>query len=291
VAAPWRLLETIERFRCTLAWLPNFALQHIVNTLPDDRRFDLSSMRAIVSCSEMCRPETFERFAEALASHGFRPEQLAASYGMAETVMGVTQTPPGRAPRVVERDGVRRLSCGPFLDGVGARISSEGEIEIDTRGDTVFRGYFQNAAASQEVLDDGWYRTGDLGFIQDGELFLTGRIKDVLIVHGRNYYAHDIEAIAGSVAGIKPGRAVVFAIENADVGSEDAVCIAETPASRAGHAALQRAVKQAVFDRLGLTLRTVSLVEPGWIVKTTSGKISRAENRDRWLTRTAGPNP
>ncbi|MCC2654981.1 MAG: hypothetical protein K0Q76_89 [Panacagrimonas sp.] len=289
VTRPWRLLETIEHFRCTIAWLPNFALQHIVNTLPEDRRFELSSMRAFVSSSEVCRPETFERFATALAPHGLRPDQLATSYGMAETVMAVTQSPPGRAPRVVERDGVRRLSCGPLLDGVGARVSASGEIEIDTRGNTAFSGYFHNPAASDETLSGHWYRTGDLGFIDDGELFVTGRIKDVLVVHGRNYYAHDIEAIVGAVPGIKPGRAVVFAVENPEVGSEDAICVAESTAAHDERGALQRAVKQAVFDRLGLTLRTVAPVEPGWIVKTTSGKMSRAENRTRWLARSAGP--
>lgn len=283
VAEPWRLLEMIGRFRCTLAWLPNFALQHIVNTLPSDRRFDLSSMRAIVSSSEMCRPETFERFTDALAPHGLRPEQLAASYGMAETVMAVTQTPPGRLPRVVTRDGVRRMSCGPFLEGVGARISTDGEIEIDTRGSTVFSGYFQNPEGSAAALNGGWYRTGDLGFVDDGELFVTGRVKDVLIVHGRNYYAHDIETLAGGIPGIKPGRVVVFAVENRDVGSEEAICVAETTVPKHEHAALRRTVKQAVFDHLGLTLRTVTLVGAGWIVKTTSGKMSRAENRARWL--------
>ena len=106
----------------------------------------------------------------------------------------------------------------------------------------------------------------------------------MLIVHGRNYYAHDIEAIVSGVAHVKPGRAVVFSVEDADSGSEEAVVLLETEqSSPTDHRALQRAVKAAIFDRMELTVRSVVVVAPGSLVKTTSGKLSRAQNKARHL--------
>ena len=316
VAKPWSLLEAIETYQARFAWQPNFAFHHIVRTLPDDRVFKLGGMRAFVNCSEACRPDTLEQFAEAMRAHGVRREQLQVSYGMAEAVFAVTQTELGQPPRAVAVD--RRLletsrivravdgahgndrqsflSCGKIVGDLDVRIvpldntpgattddadeNRAGEIEV--RGGHLFSGYFRNKAASEAAIAGGWYRTGDLGFIHEGELFVCGRKKEMLIVHGRNYYAHDIEAIVSGVAHVKPGRAVVFAVEDAGSGSEEAVVLLETePSSPTDHRALQRAVKAAIFDRMELTVRSVVVVAPGSLVKTTSGKLSRVQNKAR----------
>ncbi len=315
VARPWMLLDAIEMYRATFAWLPNFAFHHIVRTLPEACAFKLESMRAFINCSESCKPATFDLFAERMGAHGVRREQLQASYGMAETVFAVTQTPPGSPPRVlsVDRSALEAaqqvravasshaerqdfLSCGRIIYGLDVRIvpiddgrstthrgdNCVGEIQV--RGSTLFSGYFRNEAASQAAIVDGWYRTGDIGFMEGGELFVCGRTKELVIVHGRNYYAHDIEAIASLVDGIKPGRAVAFGIDDPETGSEEAVVLAETevvdPEERRQ---LKLAVKAAIFDRLVLTVRSVVLARPAALIKTTSGKLSRLENKARYL--------
>jgi acyl-CoA synthetase (AMP-forming)/AMP-acid ligase II len=316
VARPWSLLEAIETYGATFTWLPNFAFQHMLRTLPGDRLFKLGGMRAFVNCSEPCRPETFDRFAEALRRHGVRREQLQVCYGMAETVFAASHTELGRPPRTltVDRhlmettrqvqvvdashpDGQRFLSCGRVVGDLAVRIASvhphreRGETgqgvvgEIEIRGGHLFSGYFRNSAANAAAIADGWYRTGDLGFMHGGELFVCGRQKELLIVHGRNFYAHDIEAIVSGVEHVKPGRTIALGLDDAQSGSEEAVVLIETDLSGADERkALQRAVKKAVFDRMDLTLKSVMIVPAGSLIKTTSGKISRAANKARHLT-------
>ncbi|QRE72403.1 AMP-binding protein [Methylobacterium aquaticum] len=315
VGRPASLFELIERFRGTHCWLPNFAFRHLVNTVPREeaggRRYRLDSMDAFVSCSEPVKSASLRDFAEAFAGFGIRPEQLTACYAMAETGFAVSQSDPlrheavrfyaaeplgtkGRAIAVApDHPGARALvSNGPPLEGVEVRIlagaaapGGEGAPvgEIAVRGSIVFSGYYEDPAATAAALADGWYRTGDIGFIDGGELFISGRIKDVIIVHGRNYYAHDIEEVVSAEAGVVPGRAVAVGVANEEVGSEDVVVLAETrTVDEAARKALKRAIKRAIFDRLELTVRSVHLVDPGWLTKTSSGKISRSENLARY---------
>jgi acyl-CoA synthetase (AMP-forming)/AMP-acid ligase II len=304
VARPALLFETIETYRATLCWLPNFAFAHMVRTAEEGRAFDLSSMRAFIDCSEPCKAETFESFLARFSGDGVDPGRLQTCYAMAETVFAVTQSRLGEAPRViavdadrydaaqevVEADGRtlrerRLMSCGAPIDGVDVRIAADpgraGEIEV--RGGFVFDGYHANEAATAEAFAGEWYRSGDIGFIKDGELYVCGRRKEMLIVHGRNHYAGDVEEVLASTPGVKPGRAVVFAVFDEVTGSEEAVAMVETEDAGSDAGALKRAVKKAVYDRLELTLRAVEILEPGRLVKTTSGKISREENRRRYL--------
>lgn len=318
VGRPASLFELIERFRGTHCWLPNFAFRHLVNTVPREeaggRRYRLDSIEAFVSCSEPVKSATLREFGEAFAGFGIRPEQLTACYAMAETGFAVSQSDPmrheavrfyaaeplrtsGRAVAVApDHPGARALvSNGPPLDGVEVRIlppdgsaaapGGEGAPvgEIAVRGSIVFSGYYEDPAATAAALGDGWYRTGDIGFLDGGELFISGRIKDVIIVHGRNYYAHDIEEVVSAETGVVPGRAVAVGVANEEVGSEDVIVLAETrTADEAERKALTRAIKRAIFDRLELTVRSVHLVTPGWLTKTSSGKISRSENLNRY---------
>jgi fatty-acyl-CoA synthase len=320
VTRPASLFEVIERFQGTHCWLPNFAFQHLVNTVPvsgpDVPSYRLAGIRAFVSCSEPVKPASLTNFARAFAPFGVRPEQLTACYAMAETGFAVSQSNParhdpirwyaaeglttqGRAVAVTaDHPGARALaSNGVPIPGVEVRIlpgradapSQESALrgavigEIAVRGSVVFAGYYRDTATTEKAFADGWYRTGDIGFFDEGELFISGRIKDVIIVHGRNYFAHDIEEIVSGVAGVVPGRAVAVGLMNDAVGSEDVVVLAETRLdSEDDQRGLKRAIKRLIFDRLELTVRSVHLVRPGWLTKTSSGKISRSENLARY---------
>ncbi|WP_244011492.1 AMP-binding protein [Methylobacterium sp. J-068] len=323
VGRPASLFEVIERFGGTHCWLPNFAFQHLVNTVPhgeeEAQSYRLDGVRAFVSCSEPVKAASLANFARAFAGFGIRPEQLTACYAMAETGFAVSQSDPSRHDPVrwyaaealatraralavsADHPEARALvSNGTPIAGVEVRVlpsalqgaGRSDEVaapglpigEIAVRGPVVFAGYHRDAAATGRAFVDGWYRTGDIGFLDDGELFISGRIKDMIIVHGRNYFAHDIEEIVSGITGVIPGRAVAVGVVNDAVGSEDVVVLAESRLGADEERELRRAIKRLIFDRLELTVRSVHLVGPGWLRKTSSGKISRSENLARYRT-------
>jgi acyl-CoA synthetase (AMP-forming)/AMP-acid ligase II len=304
---PRLLLDAIQAHRATFCWLPNFAYSHIVNASPPDETWDLSSVRAIVNCSEPCKAETFERFAARFERCGVGAEKLAVCYAMAENVFAVTQTPLGRRVRTVRLDpdafslgraelrpqdpsALRVVSCGPPVDGVGIKVCDvtsqpvpDGCVgEIYVSGPFLFDGYYKLPEKTRERLRDGWYATGDMGFISDGELFVTGRIDDMLIVNGRNYYAHEIEAIVNDVPSVLPGRNVAIAVDEPRTDSTVVVVLAECAAG-ADCEAVSREVRLAVLEKLGLAIHSLVPVDSGELVKTTSGKLSRTKNKQLYL--------
>jgi len=313
VSRPSSLLKAIEDYRGNFVWLPNFAFNLIAQTRPRGTTFDLSSLKGLIGCSEPNKTETFDKFYQAFADCGLKREALRTCYAMAETVFAVAQSTTDTVLKSVYVDrraleekkivsfvspeaenAVAYLSNGPVIDGLTVRIKTDegyetgkdsprsGEIQI--AGHFIFNGYYKNEAGTVLAMDGDYYSTGDIGFFADGELYVCGRTKEVLIVNGRNYYANDIEDIVNGVANVKKGRNVAFAIFEARTQSETAVVVAETdltdPDARRD---LQAEIKNTVFSRLELTLQKVVLVEPGWLVKTTSGKISRKENLGRYL--------
>ena len=313
-AQPISLFHAIDRYRATLVWQPNFAFEHLTRTIADDEMtVDLSCVRAFVNCSEPCRSETMERFAARFARCGVRRDQLQASYAMAETVFAITQTRPGDLPRTVTvADGALRddalarpprkeeatvtlFSNGPAIEGVEVSVSApdgtaRGEWEVGElviRGACLFDGYFRLPELTAERLKPDGLRTRDLGFVGDGQVYVLGRLDDLIIVHGRNFFAGEIEAAVNRVSGVKAGRAVAFGIDNPAVGSQDVVVVAETdkPDSRD----LAKQIKRVVLQDVGLTVYGAVLVRPGWLIKTTSGKISRDRNRARYLSERAPP--
>jgi len=293
VSRPSVLFREIEAFRATHVWMPNFAFNHLANTVDPSAPYDLGTMRAFINCSEPCKVETFSRFVEAFRSWGVRTEMLQTCYAMAESVFAVTQSPPETPVTVLQRDGSSLLSVGRLVGGLELRITDDGGRdcadgttgEIELRGSMVTRGYLNNDEATAAALHDGWYRTGDLGFRSDGELYITGRKKELLIIHGRNYYAHDIEALVAGFPEVKPGRVVAFGRANAETGSDDLVIVAERMPAAAGgeERTLRRKIKAGVAEALGVTVAAVTFVPAGWIVKTTSGKIDRDNNRKKYL--------
>lgn len=297
-ANPHRLFEVMDQHRCTHAWLPNFAFSHLARTKLGGENYRLHHIEAFVNCSEPCKRSTIDRFVEVFGEHGARLDQVHACYGMAETVYAVSQTVPGKPQRTLWVDGralsegrlevaaeaapgsMALLSNGPPVKGIEVRIAGSQDLgEIQVRGGFVFDGYYKAPGETARAFEDGWYRTGDIGCLVDGELYVTGRIKDIIIHHGRNYYAHDIEVLAGAVRGAKRGRCVAVGVWNDEVGSEEVELVAERePGVDVPEHTLRRELKQAVAAGLNVTVARVHVVDPGWLVKTTSGKINRREN-------------
>jgi fatty-acyl-CoA synthase len=310
VADPQTLFAEITRHRGTLTWCPNFAFELLAKTARPLPQFDLSSMRAFIDCSEPCKPRSFEAFHHRFAAIGVRREALQVCYAMAETVFGVTQTRLDAAATVIEispaalgargqvepaHDGeasLALLSAGRPIAGIELRITDEhgatlpddrvGEIEL--RGDFLFDGYYRREALTRERFRDGGYRTCDLGFLHGGELYVLGRSDDLIIVHGRNYFAHEIEAAVNDIRGLKPGRNVAIPVFNELLASQEVVLIAESdPRVDANDIDLKRRVKAQVMQAMGLELRDVRIVPQGWLLKTSSGKVNRSANRDKYL--------
>jgi acyl-CoA synthetase (AMP-forming)/AMP-acid ligase II len=304
---PQSLFEEMASQRGTLTWLPNFAFEHLAATARRHAAsFDLSGMRAFINCSEVCKPATFERFAAAFADAGVRADQLQCCYAMAETVFAVTQTEvPDALPRhfradpaSLDRDaqvreadeGVELMETGAVIEGLEVTIRGEaGELlgegrvgEIAVSGDFLFSDYNHDPQRTAEQLRNGVYFSRDLGFVLEGRLFVLGRIDDLIIINGRNLYAHEVEAEVNRVAGVKAGRAVAVGWFDPRVGSETLVVMAErAPGSERADAAVKHDISQIVQSVFNVAPRAVELVDPDRLIKTTSGKISRRENLAR----------
>jgi acyl-CoA synthetase (AMP-forming)/AMP-acid ligase II len=307
VLRPTLLMEAMATHRATLAWLPNFAFHHILGSLRPGDHWELGSVRAIINCSEPCKADTFSHFAQRFQCMGLGLDKLHTCYALAENVFAATQSDLRQTVKVrriqpgpMQRQGFVReadpggealpfVSCGPPIPGVeigihgpGGEPLPEGRVgEVVLSGDCLFSGYFRLPEETRRKCRDGRYFTGDLGFLLAGELYLTGRQEDLLIVYGQNFYAHDVEFAAQGAGGFIPGRAVALSFYHSDLGTEEVVLVAETEGDAPPEG--ERAIKEAVLSRLGLTLRQVLFVPKGWLVKTTSGKISRKENQMKFL--------
>ncbi|WP_422002566.1 AMP-binding protein [Reyranella sp.] len=303
---PGILLEYITTHKGTLCWLPNFAFEHIERTVRPGKSIDLGSVRALINCSEPCRAPTFDRFLAKFRPLGIDETKLQVCYAMAEAVFAVTQTELTHPAKRFMADtealqagwvtattdgGTELVSAGREIDGIEALVLDrdggvlpEGRVgEIGLRGKFLFSGYYKDPALSASRSAGGVYRTGDLGFRRGGELFIVARIDDLLIINGKNIYAHEVEAIVNAtVCGVKPGRVAAISIFNATAGSDVLVVIAEQLED--GADANRAKISEAVFSQIGVTPWDIRIVPSGWLVKTTSGKTSRKENRLRYLS-------
>lgn len=316
VIQPDMMLRLISDYRCTLAWVPNFALQFVARRVrsTDKANYDLSSLRVLINCSEPVQAQSIDEFRAAYESCGLMPDALQSSYAMAENVFAVTQSgingrrSPGRIwverKRFIEEHTVRRVteeadnsmcfvSSGQCLPGNEVRIVSPagqdlpdgraGEILI--RSDSLFRGYYNRPDLTEKVLRGGWYWSGDLGFRLDGELYVVGRKKDLIIVAGKNIYPQDVEEIVCSHPDIHDGRAVAFGLYNPDLGTEDIVVVAEVEREDGldNAFAIELALRNAIVRELDVTVRAIHLKPPRWIVKSTAGKPARSTTREKLL--------
>lgn len=312
VRAPYRLFQAVSRYRGTLSWLPNFAYNFCAQKVRDSHLsgVDLSSWRAVINCSEPVRWESHQAFYERFKAYGLRYEALQTSYAMAENVFGVTQSTLGKPPQtdhidreaflnehvahpaVDGRPSMVMMSSGRPLRNTRIRILDEhgndlpervvGEIAIQS--DCMLTGYFNRPDLTRKAFRDGWYLTGDLGYIANGELYVSGRKKDILIVGGKNVYPQDLEILAGEVPGVHPGRVVAFGIFNESLGTEEVAIVAEVdttdPAEREQ---IEEAIRAHVTRNSAVAVRYVRAVGAKWLIKTSSGKIARAANREKFL--------
>lgn len=307
IGAPGRFLEMIEADGCDIAWMPNFAFRHFTRLRRALKPARLGSMKLWIDCSEPCRLADAQGFEAAFADWGVRPRSVVGCYAMAETVFAVSQgrpatriglaVPPDVAPgQAVPEDWLAEaappgrklvLSSGHMLPGVslavfdGDRELPEGHYgEIGLRAPFLFGGYRGFSAAAAE----GVFRTGDLGVVLRGQVFVFGRLKEIIIVNGKNLFAGDVEAALAAIPGLRPGRAVAFGIESDQTGSEELVLVAEQDEAAGITAAESRAaISRLVTESFLVKPRDVRIVADRWLVKSTSGKISREANRHRYL--------
>jgi len=310
---PQILLRAIHDYSGTLCWLPNFAYNFMVTRVRKSTLdgLDLSSMRAFINCSEPVRHDSHEAFRTLYTPYGLDGKALQTCYAMAENTFAVTQSTLGVAPRIdtIDRDvlmkqriarpsqgttapTVTMVSCGKPIPNTEIRIADaerndlpERHIgEIALRSDCMLAGYYNRAEATAQVMQDGWYFTGDLGYIADGELFITGRQKDLIIVGGKNIYPQDIENTLNDIPGVHPGRTVAFGIPNEALGTEDIVVICEVDTDDPDEKMrITREIRTRVAQTTDAIARYVHLVKPKWLIKTSSGKIARSANRQKFL--------
>jgi acyl-CoA synthetase (AMP-forming)/AMP-acid ligase II len=156
--------------------------------------------------------------------------------------------------------------------------------EIALQSDCLLTGYFHRDDATQQAFHEGWYLTGDFGYLADGHVYITGRKKDLIIVGGKNVYPQDLEQIANGVEGVYPGRVVAFGVYDEDAGTEDVAMVAETDLTDPdARQALADAIRQRITKNSDVALRLVHIVDPRWIIKTSSGKLARSANREKYL--------
>ncbi|NTV38269.1 MAG: fatty acyl-AMP ligase, partial [Anaerolineales bacterium] len=312
IRAPYRLFQAISKYKGTLSWLPNFSYNFCATKIRDRdlEGVDLSSWRAISNCSEPTRWESHQAFYERFRTLGLRYEALNTCYAMAENVFAVTQG--GQDSPVVYEDidretlqtqkvahvaqpgqiVVRMLGKGTAIPNSRVRIVDEkGQTlpdrhvgEVAVQSDCMLTGYYHRPDATEKAFVDGWYLTGDFGYLVDGELYITGRKKDLIIVGGKNIYPQDLELLAYEVPGVHGGRSVAFGMYDENQGTEDVVIIAEVDSEDAAEQQkIADAIRLHVTKNSAIALRYVKVVDSKWIIKTSSGKTARSANKEKFI--------
>jgi acyl-CoA synthetase (AMP-forming)/AMP-acid ligase II len=317
VRAPYKLMHSITKYRATLLWLPNFAYNFFAQKTRDRHLegVDLSSLRAVINCSEPVRWASHQAFYERFKDFGLRLETLQTSYAMAENVFGVTQSPLGNVPTVDEIDRevfmsdrvakspydgrpmLKMLSSGRPLENVKIRIVDERNKEVPDRvigeillqSNCMLTGYYNRDDLTKEAFTDGWYRTGDYGYKVNDDVFVTGRKKDIIIVGGKNMYPQDLELLTYEVPGVHAGRSVAFGMFDDIQGTEDVVIIAEVDTDDTyEQQKIADELRLHVTKNSAIALRYVKVVGPNWIVKTSSGKTARSANKAKFIEELKG---
>jgi fatty-acyl-CoA synthase len=305
-------METMHQKKGTISFAPNFAFALAAKRAKRERlaQWDLSHVRIIGCGSEPIHPDTVKKFVETFAPCGLKPEVPLAAYGMAEATLAISfigLSEQVRAESVdagaYEADRVARpvmngakatpfVSCGrafphhelAILADDGRRLPERSVGEVVTRGPSIAREYWKDPEGSVRTFRDGWLHTGDLGYLAEGELFITGRKKDLIIIKGRNYDPQRIEWLVDDVAQVRKGSAVAFS--RPGVESEELVVVAESRAQAQDEVKL--AISQRINEQLQLVPAEVMLVGPGALPKTSSGKLQRQKTRSQYLAGTLG---
>ena len=305
VRNPRLLLEWIARVGGTHVWLPNFALGHLAKSCADDdpTRFDLTSLKRLVCCSEPVLKGSVDAFMDRFRESGLSPACLQNCFAMAENTFAMTSTTQGplrflsvdpelfrKEHRIRPAPGGRPVaSVGVPLANIQIQVRSDGGAalpedcvgEILIRSDCMLDSYHNNWEETQRSMVDGWFKTGDLGFFHDHELYVTGRSKEMLIIGGENIYPQDIEAILNGKDYLIPGRNVAFGVENPQTGTERLVILAETGPEHM-HVDLVP-LRIEIMSALGVSVSRIALVPHMTLLKGTAGKISRYLNKQAYL--------
>jgi len=312
VRDPALLLRKVHQHRGTLTWMPNFAFNHSVRGIRDRdlEGLDLRCWRRLYNASEPVRAASLDAFFERFGPFGLTRSALGAGYGLAEITGAVSLTPIGHPPRVewlhvreFQADGravpapagapgsIPVVSSGALVPGAQVSIVDGNDRPVEdrtvghilVRSNSMLRGYYRRDDLTAEATRLGWHRTGDLGFLCDGELFVTGRVKDLIISGGKNIYPEDLEALADTLPDLRPGRSAAFGVPDPAMGTEAIVMVCELaqPASDDAVRVAQE-LRRVVARSLDVTLNDVRFVERGWVLKTPAGKMARSANRDKY---------
>ena len=309
LADPARWLWAMHHHRATLSAAPNFAYELCLKNVRDEdiQGLDLSTMRMLLNGAEPISPGTIEKFAERFEDFGFNPSAMAPVYGLAECSVGLAFPPPGRLPIIdrVDRDALSRravakkaegddrsalefVACGRplpkheirIVDETGIELPERHEGRLQFRGPSVTSGYFRDPEKTRALHDGDWLESGDRAYISGGDVFLTGRIKDMIIRGGRNIYPHELEEFVGNIEGVRKGCVAAFPSTDERTGTERLIVLAETrltdPAQQDD---LARQITNASTELLDLPPDDVVIAPPHTVPKTSSGKVRRSSAR------------
>jgi len=303
-------LDTIHRHRGTASFAPNFGYALAQRRIKDSDldKWDLSCLKVLGCGAEPIQPETMRAFTKLFSERCNLPTtSIMPAYGMAEATLAIALKPApehfqtlvcdaetfqseGRvAPAVEGQAALEHISCGtPFtghrvavLDENNNDLGENVEGELCHSGPSVTPGYFNNPEATAQTYRGGWLHTGDLGFVRDGQVYITGRIKDLIIVNGRNVHPQAVEWTAAEIEGVRRGNAISFSIPGA--AGEELVCVVETKLQEEDHEALAKSVREAIQRELSLSPRDIVCLRPGSLPKTSSGKLQRRKCRQQYL--------
>ena len=310
LARPLRWLQALHHHRGTLSAAPNFAYELCLKRITDAELvgLDLSAWRLAFNGAEAVSPDTVQRFQQRLARCGLRPETVAPVYGLAEACVGLLFPPLGRVAPVdrIQREpfararqalpaadddllALRFVGCGRplpghdirILDDAGRELGERVEGRLEFRGPSATHGYYRNAAQSARLFHDGWLDTGDRAYRAAGDVYITGRVKDIVIRGGRNLYPQEIEEAVGAVDGVRKGCVAVFGSLDPASGTERLVVLAEAQfADATARVQLHDAVSRAVIVAIGEPPDQIVLAPAHTVLKTSSGKVRRSACRD-----------
>ena len=309
LARPERWLQAIHRHRGSITAAPNFAYELCLRRITDEHMegVDLSSLRYAVNGAEPVIPETIINFEERFAKFGLKKGTLIPVYGLAESTVGLALPPPGRGLIVdrVRRDAImvsgraepapedddtalRFVNCGPPLNGhqikivdsTGSEVGDRQEGNLHFRGPSSTIGYLRNPEETRKLFHGDWLDSGDLAYMVKGEVYITSRVKDVIIRAGRNIYPYELEVAVGEIEGIRKGCVAVFGASDPATGTERVVVLAETRETESQiRLLLTDKINSLAMDLLGQPADDVVLAPPHAVLKTSSGKIRRAASR------------
>ena len=310
LARPQRWLQAIHRYRGTLSAAPNFGYELCLNRLQDSELegLDLSSWRAAFNGAEAVSPTTAVQFPKRFARFGFSAKAMMPVYGLAENSVGLALPPLGQGVRIDriqrqifaktgeaipatddETNALRFVSCGRVIagheirivDAHGNELSDRQQGRLQFRGPSATSGYLHNPEATQALFDGDWLNSGDLAYVSEGDLFVTGRTKDIIIRAGRNLYPHELEEVVGDIPGIRKGRVAVFGAADPNTGTERLVVLAETREKEAAELdRLRQKINNVASALIGGPADDIVLARPGAVLKTSSGKVRRSACRE-----------